>query len=115
MSVSSFLRTFLQGAHYLQAAVYGAGCWAQQESFNFVEHGLACSVSGYVSWSIPLYKLLTHLYTIGSGEYIVKEMLARSLCETVLQSPETDTHDILHRHLTRFQSTRLVLRIYVRV
>ncbi|KAF8348325.1 asparaginase [Amanita rubescens] len=55
-----------------EAAVYGAGCWAQR--------GMACSVSG-------------------AGEHITRTALARSVGETFMMSEDADSHDILHHTL----------------
>ena len=53
--------------------------------------------------------LILEITLLGSGEYIIREMLARSLCESILKSPETDTHEVLHQHLSQFQSMCSVL------
>ncbi|KAM6502028.1 asparaginase [Amanita muscaria] len=55
-----------------EAAVYGAGCWAQT--------GMACSVSG-------------------AGEHIVRTNLARSIGEAFARSEDVDPHDVLYRTL----------------
>ncbi|EKM54492.1 uncharacterized protein PHACADRAFT_96391, partial [Phanerochaete carnosa HHB-10118-sp] len=68
-----------------EAAVYGAGCWAQQSAETSTGVGIACSVSG-------------------SGEFIIREMLARRICEAIIESPDNDVHEILHYWLSGFQS-----------
>ncbi|KAF8628882.1 hypothetical protein AX15_003668 [Amanita polypyramis BW_CC] len=55
-----------------EAAVYGAGCWAQA--------GMACSVSG-------------------AGEHIVRAALARAVGEAFMISGGIDPHEILYRAL----------------
>ncbi|OJA08668.1 hypothetical protein AZE42_01188 [Rhizopogon vesiculosus] len=55
-----------------EAAVYGAGCWAQQSLSK--RDGMACSISG-------------------AGEHIVRSGLARILGEA-LQSPESDGGEV---------------------
>lgn len=61
-----------------EAAIYGAGCWAQH--FKQANIGIACSVSG-------------------TGEYIVRSMLARAVGEAfekrILEGCEIDPHDII--------------------
>ncbi|KAI0344671.1 N-terminal nucleophile aminohydrolase [Trametopsis cervina] len=66
-----------------EAAIFGAGCWAQQSSESGTERGVACSLSG-------------------SGEYITRMMLAKSIGEAVMQNPDEDIHGILHSTLTNF-------------
>ncbi|KAJ3555771.1 hypothetical protein NM688_g2390 [Phlebia brevispora] len=68
-----------------EAAVYGAGCWASERKVDDVQ-GVACSVSG-------------------SGEYIVRMMLAKTVADAVLSSPEDDVHDSLQRILNEFHDT----------
>ncbi|PFH53818.1 hypothetical protein AMATHDRAFT_73230 [Amanita thiersii Skay4041] len=55
-----------------EAAIYGAGCWAQRS--------MCCSVSG-------------------AGEYIIRAMLARSIGEELMKHVDADPHDILYRIL----------------
>ncbi|KAJ7647124.1 asparaginase [Roridomyces roridus] len=55
-----------------EAAVFGAGCWAQE--------GMACGVSG-------------------AGEYIIKASLARSIGQALEQGTDLDVHAILQRVL----------------
>ncbi|GJE92216.1 N-terminal nucleophile aminohydrolase [Phanerochaete sordida] len=66
-----------------EAAIYGAGCWAQQIAHEPAGAGVACSISG-------------------SGEFIVREMLARRICEDCMKEPEGDTHEVLQRRLSEF-------------
>lgn len=56
-----------------------------------------CAISA-VPWIPDLKDVL------GSGEYIIREMLARRICEDLMESPEADTHEVLHRRLEQFQS-----------
>lgn len=71
-----------------QAAIFGAGCWAQQTSDGHT--GMACSISG-------------------SGEYIIRAGLARAIGNAIqaAESPgklgeaEVDVHDLLVTTLTR--------------
>ncbi|KAJ7497469.1 asparaginase [Mycena latifolia] len=68
-----------------EAAVFGAGCWAQSsESLRAdgrKKQGMACSVSG-------------------AGEYIIKASLARSLSDALDRDPDdVDIHEILERTL----------------
>lgn len=71
-----------------QAAIFGAGCWAQQTSDG--QAGMACSISG-------------------SGEYIIRAGLARAIGNAmqVAESPgklgetEVDVHDLLVTTLSR--------------
>ncbi|KAK2464249.1 hypothetical protein APHAL10511_003706 [Amanita phalloides] len=55
-----------------EAAVFGAGCWAQGN--------MACSVSG-------------------AGEHIIRASLARSLGEPFMMSEDIDPHDVLYHTL----------------
>jgi hypothetical protein len=57
----------------LQAAVFGAGCWAERSADG---RRVACSVSG-------------------QGELIVQSFLAKTLAERTAASTADDTHDIL--------------------
>ncbi|KAF8070624.1 asparaginase [Lyophyllum atratum] len=65
-----------------EAAIFGAGCWAQY----FLEAGIriACSISG-------------------AGEHIVRSMLARTIADSfrlaIASTNDVDAHDILHRVL----------------
>ncbi|KAH9957955.1 nucleophile aminohydrolase [Russula dissimulans] len=56
-----------------EAAVFGAGCWAERLAGG---HSVACSVSG-------------------QGELIVQSSLAKTLAESIAAGTEDDTHDIL--------------------
>ncbi|KAJ6500140.1 asparaginase [Mycena vitilis] len=65
-----------------EAAVFGAGCWAQA-SVAGQKMGIACSVSG-------------------AGEYIVRANLARTICDALTKgsgTEDTDVHGILQRVL----------------
>lgn len=55
-----------------EAAVYGAGCWAQHEADNIANPSVACSVSG-------------------TGEYIMRASLARVVGERVLEGIKTSS------------------------
>jgi|SRR5216683_3309010 len=57
----------------LQAAVFGAGCWAERSADG---RRVTCSVSG-------------------QGELIVQSFLAKTLAERTAASTADDTHDIL--------------------
>ncbi|KAJ7446237.1 asparaginase [Mycena galericulata] len=61
-----------------EAAVFGAGCWAQAVACG--KQGMACSVSG-------------------AGEYIIRANLARSVIDAVNRNPraDVDVHEILQR------------------
>ncbi|KAH7913905.1 nucleophile aminohydrolase [Hygrophoropsis aurantiaca] len=68
-----------------EAAIFGAGCWAEQSLTS--NHGMACSISG-------------------AGEHIIRTCLARSIGDA-LRPPEAspaeidiDTHEVLHRVIT---------------
>ncbi|TFK44390.1 asparaginase [Crucibulum laeve] len=64
-----------------EAAVYGAGCWAEQKSTKI---GMACSVSG-------------------AGEHVVRAMLARRTSEALVaaaaEGADVDPHEILRHAL----------------
>ncbi|KAJ7091214.1 asparaginase [Mycena epipterygia] len=63
-----------------EAAIFGAGCWAQMSTSG---RGMACSVSG-------------------AGEYIIKASLARSISDALSRESEQadiDVHQILERAL----------------
>lgn len=64
-----------------EAAVFGAGCWAQSNS----RRGVACSVSG-------------------AGEQIIRSFLAQAIADALFATPsqdnEFDTHSVLERLLT---------------
>jgi len=65
-----------------EAAVFGAGCWAQQSS-ECASQGMACSVSGL-------------------GEHIIRYSLARSIGDELLvdkKGTDLDTHAILQKVL----------------
>ncbi|KAH6913791.1 asparaginase [Coprinopsis sp. MPI-PUGE-AT-0042] len=57
-----------------EAAVYGAGCWAQQDIVAGQDIGVACSVSG-------------------TGELIIRAQLARSIGEQVLSAMKMRAED----------------------
>ncbi|KAJ7045747.1 asparaginase [Mycena alexandri] len=61
-----------------EAAVFGAGCWAQAARPG--KMGVACSVSG-------------------AGEYIVRANLARLVCDAITKGEDVDVHEILQRVL----------------
>ncbi|KAJ7747339.1 asparaginase [Mycena metata] len=61
-----------------EAAVFGAGCWAQAARPG--KMGVACSVSG-------------------AGEYIVRVSLARLVCDAITKDEDPDVHEILQRVL----------------
>ncbi|KAJ7076325.1 asparaginase [Mycena belliarum] len=67
-----------------EAAVFGAGCWAQSESLKADgrrRQGMACSVSG-------------------AGEYIIRANLARSISDAIDRGAEDgDIHEILEKTL----------------
>ncbi|KAF6761264.1 asparaginase [Ephemerocybe angulata] len=66
-----------------EAAVYGAGCWAQHEGDNIANPSVACSVSG-------------------TGEYIVRASLARVVGERDIDDDgSTDPHRILQTILEK--------------
>ncbi|TFK54151.1 N-terminal nucleophile aminohydrolase [Heliocybe sulcata] len=67
-----------------EAAVYGAGCWAQDVSTNNISDGMACSISG-------------------SGEYIIRSNMAQSLWREYHDSPDGDAHQVLESILTKFR------------
>ncbi|KAI0812417.1 nucleophile aminohydrolase [Irpex lacteus] len=62
-----------------EAAMFGAGCWAQQVA----DRGIACSISG-------------------SGEYIARMMLAKTVGEAILADSDPDVHEILEHTLGDF-------------
>ncbi|CAL1707634.1 unnamed protein product [Somion occarium] len=69
-----------------EAATFGAGCWAHQLASNDVScsfGGVACSVSG-------------------TGEYIMRCVLAKTIGEKLLSGRGEDTHDVLHEVLENF-------------
>ncbi|KDR75208.1 hypothetical protein GALMADRAFT_98482 [Galerina marginata CBS 339.88] len=69
-----------------EAAVFGAGCWATQKQVSARWEGMACSISG-------------------SGEYIIRENLARKLGEAFNSGgEEIDHHEILNQTLIEFWS-----------
>ncbi|EGN99669.1 hypothetical protein SERLA73DRAFT_179800 [Serpula lacrymans var. lacrymans S7.3] len=59
-----------------EAATFGSGCWAHQSE----DGGMACSITG-------------------TGEYIVRTMLARSLGEALRKPADVDTHEVLQQVL----------------
>ncbi|KAJ6587090.1 asparaginase [Mycena vulgaris] len=68
-----------------EAAVFGAGCWAQSSEpstpYGREKQGMACSISG-------------------AGEYIIKASLARSISDALDKAPDDiDIHEILERTL----------------
>ncbi|KAG6833523.1 hypothetical protein H0H87_005174 [Tephrocybe sp. NHM501043] len=85
----------------LKAAMFGAGCWAQE----FPESGIriACSLSGRLTLlgSIQQWGLRVEL---GAGEHIARSMLAREIGHTFSHAiakngNDVDAHDILHKVL----------------
>lgn len=59
-----------------QAAVYGCGCWAQNTPSN-ESRAVACSTSGKL-WEMGVVsKPPPPLFYTGTGEYIIKTMLAK--------------------------------------
>lgn len=76
----------------VQAAVYGAGCWAQQSLSK--RSGMACSISG-------------------AGEHIIRSGLARVLGEALqsLESDdgEVDSHQVLLQALNQQFAGRLIV------
>lgn len=73
-----------------EAAIFGAGCWAQQNSDSSAVQGMACSISG-------------------AGEYITRSTLARAIGEALeISDEDANAHNILHQILlnrfwTQFQ------------
>ncbi|KAI0695475.1 nucleophile aminohydrolase [Cytidiella melzeri] len=63
-----------------EAAMFGAGCWAQQSNNSDVERGVACS------------------FVAGSGEYIMRMMLAKTIGEAVMQAPDDYIDDTVVFH-----------------
>ncbi|KAI0093267.1 nucleophile aminohydrolase [Irpex rosettiformis] len=70
-----------------EAAMFGAGCWAQQVKDSGSERGVACSISG-------------------SGEYITRMMLAKTIGEAIIGNPDPDVHQILTGVLEDFHCDR---------
>ncbi|EPQ57291.1 N-terminal nucleophile aminohydrolase [Gloeophyllum trabeum ATCC 11539] len=70
-----------------EAAVFGAGCWAQNMSTDRTTNGMACSISG-------------------SGEYIIQSTMAQSLWREYHKSTEGDVHRLLKDVLTKFREDR---------
>ncbi|KAF8919830.1 asparaginase [Mucidula mucida] len=68
-----------------EAAVYGAGCWAEQADVHSRLFNVACSVSG-------------------AGEFIVRSSLAQSIGSAVLAAliADDDVHEVLQRAMLRF-------------
>ncbi|KZT26681.1 N-terminal nucleophile aminohydrolase [Neolentinus lepideus HHB14362 ss-1] len=64
-----------------EAAAFGAGCWAQDNSTDPIANGMACSISG-------------------SGEYIIRSNMAQSLWHEYHNSSDGDAHRVLERVLT---------------
>ncbi|KAH8107903.1 nucleophile aminohydrolase [Cristinia sonorae] len=64
-----------------EAAYHGAGCWAQNTTSR--KCGVACSVSG-------------------TGEYIIRCLVAKRISEAVVTSSEDQTHEALERVLGQF-------------
>lgn len=87
----------------LKAAIYGAGCWAQQ--FKQGNIGIACSVSGLSAFCGPeTVKTTSHTLQPGTGEYIMRSMLARAVGEAfekcILEALELDPHAIINQVLS---------------
>ncbi|SJK97498.1 uncharacterized protein ARMOST_00750 [Armillaria ostoyae] len=86
-----------------EAAVYGAGCWAQRDKEVIDERtlvrGIACSVSG-IDYPIALLSLFT--FVSGAGENIIRSSLAKLIGRTTGEalSSDQDIHNALERALT---------------
>lgn len=78
--------------------MFGAGCWAQ-ERFD-AEQGteMACSISG--GYCLCTQHLIPQIIS-GTGEYIIRAMLARRLGEAFEKGAgnSDDPHEVLHRVL----------------
>lgn len=87
----------------LQAAVYGAGCWAQLDKEDIDERtlvrGIACSVSGIAD---PIALLSLYTFASGAGENIIQSSLAKLIGRTAGEalSSDQDIHNALEKALT---------------
>ncbi|KAG7446288.1 asparaginase [Guyanagaster necrorhizus] len=86
-----------------EAAVYGAGCWAQRGEAvidgRTLVRGIACSVSGIAG---PIAFLLLFTSVSGAGENIIKSSLAKLIGKTTgdALSSNQDIHNALEKVLT---------------
>ena len=85
--------------------MFGAGCWAQQVKHSYGERGVACSLSGkLVFFTYSQVPRISWLVVLGSGEYITRMHLAKTIGEAIVRDVDPDVHEILTRTLEEFYS-----------
>ncbi|EIM83044.1 N-terminal nucleophile aminohydrolase [Stereum hirsutum FP-91666 SS1] len=79
-----------------EAAIFGAGCWAEQSSPSSSSSSSSSSTTPSSSRTHNRTLESLALSVSGTGELILQSLIARSLADALFAaSPEQDTHDIL--------------------